>query len=113
MSLIPPRAGFRRRPRVAALVAGLALSVWIAGCGSVANKSDAGANGGGTGGTGIGTGGSPGDAGIAGAPGGDGAAGAPGDAATDQLAPPLPDGGDAGGTAARWDINSWDNAQWN
>jgi hypothetical protein len=99
------------------VVVGLALSTWIAGCGSVANKHDSGTGGmtgGGTGGAGIGTGGSPGDGGIAGAPGSDGAAGARGDAATDQVTPPLPDGGDAGaGTGARWDINSWDNAQWN
>ena len=86
---------------------GLLLSTLIAGCGSVANKPTTGAGGttGGAGTSGGGTGGIEGDGGIG---------GAPGDAATDQMMPPPSDGGDTtGGTGARWDINRWDNAQWN
>jgi hypothetical protein len=104
--------------RTAALVAGVVLVAWMGGCGSVSNKTDAGAGG-------SGVGGAPGDAGLAGAPGdgsadvtgtggapGDGGVGdrngtggAPGDAAGD--GPPADGGG-----AARWDIDNWDNAQW-
>ena len=111
-SLTSPRTpGPRWWSRTVALLAGVGLAAWIGGCGSVSNKTDAG---------GSGVGGAPGDGGLAGAS-GDGPAdvagtgGAPGDAGVGGRAGTGGAPGDAsadGGGAARWDIDTWDNAQW-